>query len=246
MGRPARDFTKTKIGMLQPLYIDDTKPRGKGHNIYWICQCDCGKLISVNSSNLRSGERQGRKMSCGCYTPLKDLTGNKYGKLTVIQHDDNYIANKDNNWQHKWICQCDCGNIISVFGTNLVRLHTTSCGCGNRSIGEQHIEQLLQQYGINYAKEYSFSDLINIKKLRFDFAIFDKNNQLLELIEFDGRQHNNDYIPWSSNETLKERQDRDNLKNEYCQKHNIKLIRIPYEKRDSITLKDLELDNYDR
>lgn len=244
MGRHIRDFTKTKIGMLQPLYIDETKPRGRGHNIYWICKCDCGNLISVNSSNLRSGERENRKMSCGCYTPLKDLTGQTFGKLTVIKHDDNFVANKDNNWKHKWICRCECGNLISVFGSNLTRLHTTSCGCTNCSIGEQNIEKLLKQHNINYIKEYSFTDLINVKKLRFDFAIFDNNNILLELIEFDGRQHTNDYMPWGSKESLEERQKRDSLKNEYCREKNIKLIRLSYEKRDNITLKDLGLEDY--
>jgi hypothetical protein len=80
--------------------------------------------------------------------------------------------------------------------------------------------------------------LVSKHRLRFDFAIF-KDNQLSHLIEFDGRQHNNNYTPWNSKETLQERQERDNLKNKYCQDKNIKLIRIPYEKRDSITLEDL-------
>ena len=38
-----------------------------------------------------------------------------------------------------------------------------------------------------HLKEYSFEDLKDKKKLRFDFAIFDKNNKLIKLIEFDGR-----------------------------------------------------------
>lgn len=36
MGR-VRDFTNQIIGQLTPLYIDETKPRGAGKNIYWIC-----------------------------------------------------------------------------------------------------------------------------------------------------------------------------------------------------------------
>lgn len=247
MGKNIRDFTKVKIGMLQPLYIDETKPRGAGHNIYWICQCDCGNLISVNSSNLRSGERTNRNMSCGkCHAQVQNLIGKTFGKLIVIAHDDSYQANKNNGWKHKWICQCECGNKISVFGCNLTRLHTTSCGCANRSIGEQNIENLLKQHNINYIKEYSFNDLKLIKKLRFDFAILNSNNQLIELVEFDGRQHNNEYTPWNSTESLQERQYKDNLKNKYCEEHNIKLIRISYEKRDNITLEDLELENYDK
>lgn len=243
MGRKPRDFTKIKIGMLQPLYIDETKPRGKGHNIYWICQCDCGNLISVNSCNLRSGEKNHRNMSCGCYTPLQNLVGKKFGKLKVIAHDDSYKPNASNNWSHKWICECECGNIISVFGGNLRKLHTTSCGCVGRSIGEEKIEQILKQNNIKYIKEYSFEDLKDKKKLRFDFAIFDKNNKLIKLIEFDGRQHTTEYTPWGSTSSLEERQYHDILKNNYCKENNIVLLRIPYWKRDYITLSELGLEN---
>ncbi len=240
MGRKPRDFSIEQIGQLKPLYIDETKPRGKGCNIYWVCQCSCGNLISVNSCNLNSGLKANRNMSCGnCHANRIDLTGDIYGQLEVIGPDEAYISNESNGWKSKWICQCKCGNRISVFGTNLTRLHTTSCGCANRSIGEKNIENLLKSNGINYAREYTFSDLKDKKKLRFDFAIFDENNSLSHLIEFDGRQHNNDYAPWNSEDTLAERQARDRLKDEYCKEHNIRLIRIPYEKRDTMTLQDL-------
>ena len=241
-----RDFSKEKIGRLQPLYIDETKPRGKGHNIYWICQCDCGNLISVNSCNLNSALKNNRNSSCGkCNAQVKNLIGQTFGKLTVITHDDSYKATASNGWKHKWKCRCECGNIISVFGSNLTRLHTTSCGCASRSIGEENIENCLIENNITYVKEFGFADLKDKKKLRFDFAIFNNKGQLIELIEFDGRQHSNDYTPWHSEETLSERQYRDNLKNEYCLRNNIKLVRIPYEKRDSINLQILELEKYD-
>ena len=243
MGRKPRDFSKIKIGMLQPLYIDETKPRGKGHNIYWICQCDCGNLISVNSCNLRSGEKNHRNMNCGCYTPLQNLIGKKFGKLRVIAHDDSYEANASNNWSHKWICECECGNIISVFASNLRNLHTTSCGCASRSIGEEKIEQILKENHINYIKEYSFEDLKDKRKLRFDFAIFDDNNNLIKLIEFDGRQHIDEYTPWGNKDSLEERQHHDILKNNYCKNNNIILLRIPYWKRNYITLSELGLES---
>lgn len=179
-------------------------------------------------------------MSCGkCHANRIDLTGNIYGSLKVIGPDETYISNESNGWRSKWICQCECGNHVSVFGTNLTRLHTTSCGCASRSIGEKNIENLLKLNDINYAKEYTFSDLKDKKKLRFDFAIFDENNNLSHLIEFDGRQHNNDYTPWHSKETLAQRQMKDKMKDEYCKEHGIYLIRIPYEKRDTVTLQDL-------
>lgn len=209
---------------------------------YFRCQCDCGNICSIRADSVKNGHTT----SCGCAKikaaseqgkkSLIDLTNQTFGKLTVLKRDNEYIGEKV-----KWICKCECGNIISVFGSNLTSLHTTSCGCISKSIGEANIEKILKDNNINYAKEYSFNDLKDKGRLRFDFAIFDNNNNLIELIEFDGRQHTNDYTPWNSLETLEERQHRDNLKNDYCQKNNIKLIRIPSEQRDNITLKLLEL-----
>ena len=245
MPRPYRDFTNQKIGHLTILHIDESKPRGSGKNIFWICQCNCGNLISVNSTNLNSGIKNKRNMSCGkCHAQSRDLTNQKFGMLTALQIDENFPATAENDWKIKWLCQCDCGNKISVYASNLTRLHTSSCGCINRSIGESNIEKILQNNNIQYAKEYTFSDLRNEKPLRFDFAVFDKNNNLIELVEFDGRQHHEDYTPWKTNETLKERQLRDEIKNKYCEQHKIKLIRIPYTQRDNITLQLLELEEY--
>lgn len=244
MGRKPKDYSQYKIGHLQPLYIDDTKPRGKGHNIYWICQCDCGNLVSVNTCNLRSSIRENRNASCGkCHAQIKDLTGQKFGKLTVLGIDEDKPSTRENGWKVSWLCKCDCGNIISVYGTNLTRNHTTSCGCRSRSIGEENIEKLLKENGVPYSKEYSFDDLRDIKKLRFDFAIFDKKHTLIKLIEFDGRQHTNAYVPWNSEETLEKRQRRDKMKDDYCKKNGIELIRIPYTKRDNISLEMLGLQS---
>lgn len=55
---------------------------------------------------------------------LIDLTGEQFGKLTVIERDTTsppkYI---------KWKCQCECGNITYATGINLRTGNTKSCGC---------------------------------------------------------------------------------------------------------------------
>lgn len=247
MNKKQDDIIGQKFNYLTVLDIEYQYKSNKKRK-YYKCKCDCGNIIYVRSDQLKNNHTT----SCGCYklklfqqnrnNNFRDLTNQKFGKLTVIKLDDEYNNQRINKNLHiKQICQCDCGNIVSVLGTNLTRLHTTSCGCANRSIGEENIEKLLKENHINYAREYSFSDLRNQKKLRFDFAIFNNKNELIELIEFDGRQHNNNYLPWNSTETLKERRQRDELKNNYCKEHNIKLIRIDYSKRDNLTLKDLEI-----
>lgn len=55
---------------------------------------------------------------------FKDLTGQRFGKLVVIEH-----AGKAKCGLTQWECLCDCGKTITVIGNNLVRNHTKSCGC---------------------------------------------------------------------------------------------------------------------
>lgn len=53
-----------------------------------------------------------------------DLTGQKFGKLTVK-------ANGPNNQNNRttWLCQCDCGNETTVDTDKLRNGNTKSCGC---------------------------------------------------------------------------------------------------------------------
>jgi hypothetical protein len=55
---------------------------------------------------------------------LIDLTGNKFGRLSVIKR----VGNNRHN-QVKWLCKCDCGKEVVVIGNNLKRGTTKSCGC---------------------------------------------------------------------------------------------------------------------
>ena len=60
-------------------------------------------------------------------------------------------------------------------------------------------------------------------------------NFVLSLIEYDGEQHFN-FIPFwhGTEEGLALQQWRDDIKNNYCKEHNIKLIRIPYTEEANI------------
>ena len=61
---------------------------------------------------------------------------------------------------------------------------------------------------------------------RFDFAVFN-NNQLYCLIEYDGRQHFSFKDNWNGVEDdFKRLLYIDNLKNNYCKRNNLKLIRL--------------------
>lgn len=56
---------------------------------------------------------------------VNKLTGKIFGKLTVLKRAEQ--NSKSGNAM--WVCQCSCGNIVSVIGSHLRSHHTTSCGC---------------------------------------------------------------------------------------------------------------------
>lgn len=56
---------------------------------------------------------------------LIDLTGQRFGRLVVLGR-----AEKNTHTGHPmWHCLCDCGEETIVFGGDLRRGHTLSCGC---------------------------------------------------------------------------------------------------------------------
>ena len=56
---------------------------------------------------------------------LKDLTGQKFGKLTVLRRVEDRKRGRP-----MWLCQCECGNQTVVSSTRLLLPNgTRSCGC---------------------------------------------------------------------------------------------------------------------
>lgn len=209
------DITNKRFGRL--IVISKGKIDKNGH-AYWWCKCDCGNQKEISGSNLISG----KVLSCGCLHKEKtsqlnttNLTGQKYGKLTVLQRSSP-VGEKI-----RWLCKCDCGCVIEVNGSNLKSGHTTSCGCIH-SKGELKISQLLNNLQVKFKKEYIFKNLPN---RRFDFYLPDYNI----CIEYDGKQHFNYINTWhKTEEDFQQAQLRDKEKSDYCKKNQIFLIRIPY------------------
>ena len=54
---------------------------------------------------------------------LIDITGQRFGRLTVIERTESNCSNA------RWLCKCDCGKTVSVRGTVLRRGGSKSCGC---------------------------------------------------------------------------------------------------------------------
>ena len=226
MGRKI-DLTGQTFGKLTVL--EEAQERNKSGSVCWVCQCECGNIVTVSGDNLRRNHTK----SCGCQKKesaqkrVIDLTGQRFGMITVKQKAVNPYKNRHTYW----LCDCDCGKTnILIDGANLKSGRTQSCGCINYSIGEQNIEFLLKENNISYIKEFKFNDL---GLYRFDFYLPEYNR----LIEFDGKQHFQECGGvWDKNDNLKQRQERDKIKNQYALDNNIDLIRIPYWERDNITI----------
>jgi hypothetical protein len=59
----------------------------------------------------------------------KDIVGNRYGKLVVL---DEYVKIPNGT---KWKCQCDCGDTTYVYRGKLTTGSTKSCGCNKATLG---------------------------------------------------------------------------------------------------------------
>ena len=216
-----KDLTNYKFGKLICLYRTFNNKNNKS---MWVCQCECGNIKAISAANLQQQKTQ----SCGCLQKrvlkqisknnIKDLTNQRFGKLLVLK----FIETK--NRRAQWLCQCDCGNQKIIDSGSLLSGKIYSCGCFKKSIGEAEIEKYLRKNNSQYKQEYTFPDLKYKAKLRFDFALLDKNQQLLCLIEYQGYQHFQTNTIYGK----EQREITDNLKKNYCLNNKISLYEITY------------------
>lgn len=96
------------------------------------------------------------------------------------------------------------------------------------SKGELSILQWLQDHNLSFKREFIFEDCKNKRALPFDFYVENKY-----LIEYDGEQHFKMRAD-STPEHFKRQLENDKIKNEYCKKNNILLIRISYKEFNKI------------
>lgn len=220
--KPRVDLTNQTFTYLTPLYYI------KGGK--WHCKCKCGNEIDVDTRNLNSGHTK----SCGC---LQKEQASK-NTIDMINYEDDNIkvlkyAGSDSQQVAKWECLCKhCGKIFITRGSTIRNGNTRSCGCV-RSFNEQLITKLFLENNIEFATQYTFSDLkgINGRPLRFDFAIF-KNGKLSHLIEYNGKQHyEKPSNSWGNN--FENQIINDQKKIDYCKNHNIELRIIRYDQKYS-------------
>ena len=249
MGKPL-DLIGKRFGYLT--VIEKTKKR-KNACIVWKCRCDCGNIVEVRGTSLKNGNTK----SCGCkkniglinYNNSKNTIqiGNRYGKLIVIKYIGLFEHSKGHR-RKKYLCQCDCGNIVETWGYLLVSGSKSSCGC-LCSKGEEKIKTILLKNNILFKHDYCIPELYKQtgRRLRYDFVIYNEHGDIVKCIEFDGRQHTEgmDNGVWKNGSTLEEIQERDNIKNNFCFQNNIILIRIPFTKLKTLNKEDVLTNKFE-
>ena len=119
-----------KFGKLTVIAEGEHARKKRGWHRVWICRCECGTIKSYRQSNLIN---KPAPRSCGCsprQEPHKcmDLTGNRYGLLTIMRINTASMVYKSRR-KRFWDCVCDCGKKRTVNEANLISGHTRSCGC---------------------------------------------------------------------------------------------------------------------
>jgi hypothetical protein len=142
------DITGQKFGRLTAI----KRIENVGGRPCFLCVCDCGGSKNVKTTKLKDSSVR----SCGCLqkesieAQTKNITGQIFGRLTVVKRDGHLERGMDKVKISAYLCQCICGNTRKISGSDLRSGHTTSCGCG-RAIDDSRISSAKTIYGQNYS-----------------------------------------------------------------------------------------------
>lgn len=102
----------------------------------------------------------------------KDLTGQKFNKLTVLGEDFT-----DKKHCIHWLCQCDCGRTTSVRTDQLTSGRAKSCGClAIEKAKESSLDNPNKRYSENIYEEQGNGIVFLYNKDKSDYTIIDKQS----------------------------------------------------------------------
>lgn len=150
--RPQNDLTGQVFGRLTVI----RKVGVNKHRVsLWLCTCECGATKTVVRSNLINNTCR----SCGCLQKeqarhnrfskaggshrLIDLTGQRFGDLTVLERSSRLTRDGRRRW---WIAQCECGNLREADNEFLMHGQSRSC---TTCLALKHVENKDKAKAIN-------------------------------------------------------------------------------------------------
>lgn len=207
-----------------------------------ICK-KCGKIFESQISNKRqfcSSEcmykwRKENKIETDYNKKRRADAKRKFYNEFNKKIDNIELLSEYINSTTKIHCMCKEHNNDFFILPNKILDGQSGCQKCNSSKGEQVICDYCIAHDIIFIPQQRFDDCKDINTLPFDFYLPTYNI----LIEYDGEQHYHP-INWGgiSDEEAKRNFEivkrHDKIKTEYCEVHNIYLIRIPYYEKDNI------------
>ena len=206
-------------------YIVIDKNDYHGNNIPMECLTLDGYKIKKSYSNL--------------YKDIKpNIFSYTYNKNNYVYNVNNYLALNSidlaclkllnykcgEHGQYYIEVKCSCGNIYKTT-IDYIRRGSICCPLCSKYISssERQIKDFLDRNEIKNMQQYKFAGCRYKRALPFDFYLPEYNT----CIEFDGAYHYKKQ-PHVTEKQFEEQIIRDKIKDEFCKRNGIKLIRIPY------------------
>lgn len=80
---------------------------------------------------------------------FQDLSGMKFGRLTVVSRDNSYYGRGSHTY---WLCKCDCGNTTKVRTDALKSGSVVSCGCYHSEISSDIASKINFKHGLSRSR----------------------------------------------------------------------------------------------
>lgn len=149
---------------------------------------------------------------------------NKYLRRYVKNIEESKNIGSGSSLKIEWVCpNCNNTKMQTPYKIKIRGFNCNVCS-KNESYPERLMGELLKLNNENYEKQKRFDGCKNKNYLPFDFAINNKEGELLYLVEMQGAQHyeKRTNSKWDFETTKRN----DNIKRKFCKKENINLIEI--------------------
>lgn len=208
--------------------------------------CECGQRYEPIFANFKKGQYHCPECAIKNMAEKRKKT---YEEVLSAIAPLRCTPNFDKSWftihfkntnETKLPLLCECGNSFKTNYKSLTMQIQDRCAICSRSVSKAEMlgKELLDSLNILHFSQFTFEDCKHQKVLPFDEAIFDpnKSDKPSLLIEFDGMQH---FEPVQfggmtfekAQEEFKKTKERDEIKNQYCEKNDIPLLRIDCRKK---------------
>lgn len=196
---------------------------------YFYCKCQKHGIFKTCYDLITHGHLCPR-----CGNENKSNNALSFEELSQRFSQRNYtlleVKRVDGKTHLYYTCQKHPETIQHILLSNFIN----GCGCRfcSESKGEREVKNFLSSQGIFFEPQKTFTDCKLKNELPFDFYLPDYN----VCIEFQGKQHYEPVRYWNGDDISYQKaldnfslqQKRDNIKKQFCQENDIKLVEISY------------------